>query len=186
MVTWDSFGDVVDKYFEGRAWESAPPPRQDYPDELERILAALDKYRPAGWLAVDAFVRNLGGPGRNDLAELMVELRLTLARFPARRFLYGAEDPLQVWVCRAGTEPSPAVVQYQGQVGSLLSDRAIVRVLVLSHNPKLEIVGVQCTTVGPPIILQVNYPELHREAERQRGRLISIRGKDKKRRKNRR
>jgi len=180
MVTWDSFGDVVDKYFEGRTWETQPPPSQNYPDELKKTLAALDKYRPAGWLAVDAFIRNLGGPGRNDLARFMAELKLTLARFPARRLLYGVEDPLQVWVCRAGSEPSPATVQYQGQVGSLFSKGAIVRVLILSHNPKLEIVGAQCTMVGPPSILQVNYPELHQEAERQRGRLISLKDKDKK------
>jgi hypothetical protein len=183
MVTWDSFGDAVDRYFEGRTWETQPPPRQNYPAELENILAALDKYRPTGWLAVDAAIRNLGGPGRNDLARFMWELKPTLARYPTRRFLFGVENPLQVWICRVGSEPSLAAVQYQGQVGSLFSRGAIVRVIILSYNAKLEIVGAQSTTVGPPSILQMNYAELHQEAEKQRGRLILLEDKDKKKRK---
>jgi hypothetical protein len=171
MVLWDSFGDVVDKYFEGRAWETEAPPRQDYPEELEKILAALNKYRPAGWLAVDAFIRNQGGPGRKDLADLTAELKSTLARFASRRFLYGGDEPFQVWTCRVGSEPSPAIIQYQGQVASLFSKGVTVSVLILSYNPKFEIVGMQCTTVGPPSVLQVNYPELLEETEKQRGRL---------------
>ena len=109
MVTWDSFGDVVDKYFEGITWETEPPPRQDCPEELKKILVALDKYRPKGWLSVDAFIRTLGGAGRNDLAQCMAKIKPTLTQYPARRFLYGTEDPLQVWVCRAGSEPSASL-----------------------------------------------------------------------------
>lgn len=182
MVTWDSFGDIVDQYFEGHTWEAVPPPHQDCPEELEKIHAALDKYRPTGWLAADAFIRNLGGSGRNDLAKYISELKPTLASFPARRLVYGVEDPLQVWLCRAGGEPSFASVQYQGQVASLLSKGAMVRVLILSHNPMLEIVALLCATVGPPSILQTNYPELVREADKQRGRLILLKDKDKKKR----
>jgi hypothetical protein len=183
MVAWDSFGDVVDKYFEGRTWQHEPPPRQHYPEELVTILTALAKFRPFGWLSVDAFIRNLGGSGRNDLAHLIAELKPTLLRYPARRFLYGVEDPLQVWVCRIGSEPSPAAVQYQGQVGSLLSKGATVRVLILSYDAKLKIVDAQCAVVGPPTVLQMNYQELLGETEKQRGRLIPLKGEDRKKRK---
>jgi hypothetical protein len=184
MVTWDSFGDVVDKYFEGITWKTEPPPRQDCPEELKKILVALDKYRPKGWLSVDAFIRTLGGAGRNDLAQCMAKIKPTLTRYPARRFLYGTEDPLQVWVCRAGSEPSASLIQYHGQIGSLLSNQETVRVLILSYSSGLEIVGAHCTTVSPPSIIQVNYPELLEEAEKQGRRVIRLKGKPgKKRRK---
>lgn len=178
MVTWNSFGNVVDKYFEARTWETQPPPHQHYPEELGKILTALDRYRPYGWLAVDVLIRNLSGAGRDDLADYVLELKLTLARFAARRFIYGVGDPLQVWVCRSGSEPSAAAVQQQAQVGSLLSKGATVHVLILSYDPKLEIVGVRCARVGPPSVLQVNYPELVEEVAKQRGRLITPKNKD--------
>ncbi|MFZ1079356.1 MAG: hypothetical protein WAN31_06710, partial [Methylovirgula sp.] len=180
MVTWDSFGDVVDRYFEERSWQTVPPPRQDYPEELVGIFVALDKYRPAGWLDVDAFIRSLGGQGRNDLAKYIGELRSTLTSFPTRRFVYGVNDPLQVWLCRAGSVPSQASLLRQGQIASLLSIGATVRVLVISYNSKLDIVATQCARAGAPSILQRNYSELLREAEEHRGRFISLNAKDRK------
>jgi hypothetical protein len=51
----------------------------------------------------------------------------------------------------------------------------MVRVLILSHNSNLQIARVQCATVEPTSHFQTNYAELYQEAEKQRGRLISLR-----------
>ena len=70
-----------------------------------RILTALDRYRPYGWLAVDVLIRNLSGAGRDDLADYVLELKLTLARFAARRFIYGVGDPLRSGSVAAAANP---------------------------------------------------------------------------------
>jgi len=171
-LAWDSFGEIVDRHFEADRWLNEAVPRQSFPDGLNPILAALDKLRPRGWLAFDAYIRNLGDDGRNDLVKFLGELLPTLSQFPARRILYGNDQPLQIWLCRAGSEPPPKKVLYQGQVASLYASGTSVKVLTLSYSPQGEIVAVGCEVVGPPTILQMNYLELLAEVEKQKERVL--------------
>ena len=149
-VVWDSFSDAVDKHFEGETWRTAAVPHREYPEELTAVFSALDKYRPAGWLEVDAHIRNLSGGGRRKLAEIIMELKATLPDHPIRRFLFGNERPMQVWLCRGGIEPPPQEMRYYGEVSCLIVNAPRVVVLRLSYNGEGGIIDVACTFVYQP------------------------------------
>ena len=185
MVVWDTFGDAVDKYFEGNTWKTEPVPQQEYPGELAAVLSALDKFRPAGWLEMDAHIRNLSSSGRSNLAEFLMELKATLPEHPIRRSLFGDESPMQLWLCRGDIEPSPQDMRYQGEVSCLAANAPRVIVLRLSYNKKGGITGLACTSFTSPPAIQTNYPDLKREAERQRARFMEVNQRKKPRAKRR-
>ena len=174
MVVWDSFSDAVHKHFDGKAWRTASVPHQEYPEELTAVFSALDKYRPAGWLEMDAHIRNLNDSGRNNLAETIMELKATLPDHPIRRFLIGDEPPMQVWLCRGGIKPSAKEMRYHGEVSCLVVNAPRVLVLRLSYNGKGGITDLACTSFANPPVIQTNYTDLKREAERQRTRLVEF------------
>lgn len=175
MVAWDSFGDVVDKHFEGESWTSAMPPQQGFPEELAAVLLALDKHRPERWLSVDAHIRNLGGDARDNFASALSNIRPTLQQHPRRRFLIGGgSTPLLVWLCRRGSEPPTTEVQYQSEVACLATSTSAMLSLTVSFEHDMSIVGMSCTEVAAPSVVQTNYSQLFQEAERQRGRFTEF------------
>ena len=48
MLVWDGMSDVVDKSFEGKDWESRSFPTQNFPEEVLKLLEALDATRARG------------------------------------------------------------------------------------------------------------------------------------------
>lgn len=99
MLVWDGMSDIIDKSFEGEDWESGPFPTQDFPQEVLKLLGALDATRARGWLSAESHIRDLGEEGRNDLAKMLSDLRQTLNKHPARYFILSGEDkPLFVWL----------------------------------------------------------------------------------------
>lgn len=99
MVIWDGMSNIVDRSFEGEDWERRPFPTQSFPDEVLKLLEALDATRARGWLSADSHVRDLGGDSRNNLAKILSDLCPTLLRHPARYFtLAGDDKPLFVWL----------------------------------------------------------------------------------------
>jgi hypothetical protein len=99
MVIWDRMSDVVDRSFEGEDWESRPFPTQVLPNEVLKLLEALDRTRAPGWLSAESNIRNLGEDDRNKLAKLLFDLRRTLNKHLYRYFaLSGDGEPLFVWL----------------------------------------------------------------------------------------
>lgn len=99
MLIWDGMSDIVDRSFEGEDWESGPFPTQNFPEEVRKLLGALDTTRAPGWLSAESHVRDLGAEGRNNLAKMLSDLRQTLNRYPVRYFvLAGDGKPLFVWL----------------------------------------------------------------------------------------
>ena len=45
-VVWNSFAEIIDKYFEGENAGCGEVPRQSYPAELKMVLQVLDRKRP--------------------------------------------------------------------------------------------------------------------------------------------
>lgn len=175
VVWWDSFSDVVDKHFESDSWNSSQPPNQAFPESLKDVLIALDKHRPDSWLLVDSHIRNLGGEGRENFSKVVDGLKPTLQRYAKRRFLIGGkEDPLLVWLCRVGSEPSQGEMRYHGEVSCLAVEASKVAALRLSLDEGGTICTVECGSYFSPSIIQANYPELLREAEKQRGRFRDL------------
>lgn len=103
MIIWDGMSDIVDSSFEGEDWESRAFPSQDFPEEVLKLLEALDVTRARGWLAAESHIRDLGEEGRNNLAKILTDLRQTLNQHSARYFtLCGDGKPLFVWLQRDG------------------------------------------------------------------------------------
>lgn len=103
LVLWDGMSDVVDRSFEGADWENEPFPTQSFPDEVLKVLGALDALRAPGWLAAESHIRNLGDDGRNNLAKMLTDYRRSLDQHTFRYFsLYGEGEPLFVWLQRHG------------------------------------------------------------------------------------
>ncbi len=99
MLIWDGMSDVVDRSFEEEDWESRPFPTQDLPEEVLKLLGALDATRTRGWLSAESHIRDFGDEGRSNLAKILSDLRQTLNQHPARYFiLAGDGEPLFVWL----------------------------------------------------------------------------------------
>jgi len=99
LVIWDGMSEVVDRSFEGKDWEMEPLPTQEFPEEVLKLLKALDATREPGWLSAESNIRDFGGDDRKNLAETLSKLRQTLDRHPARYFtLAGEGKPLFVWL----------------------------------------------------------------------------------------
>ncbi|MDB5788232.1 SEC-C domain-containing protein [Caballeronia mineralivorans] len=99
MLIWDGMSDIVDRSFEGEDWESRSFPTQDFPEEVLKLLGALDVTRARRWLSAESHIRDLGEEGRSNLAKMLCDLRQTLNQHPARYFvLSGDGGPLFVWL----------------------------------------------------------------------------------------
>jgi hypothetical protein len=175
IAAWDSFSDVVDRYFEGETWLTAPVPRQTYPTEVGELLDALDRTRPKGWLALDAFIRNFGGGARKDLTEVLRSLKPTLKEHSVRRFLFGNnDDPIQVYLTREKNMPSAVELQRHAEIGCLTVRRPSIPVAVIDCDLEGKFLSVKCSVVHAPPIIRADYAGLAAEAERQRARYISL------------
>ena len=99
MLVWDGMSGIVDRSFEGEDWESGPFPTQEFPEEVLKLLGALDATRARGWLSAESHIRDLGEEGRNNLAKMLSDLRQTLNQHPARYFiLSGDGEPFFIWL----------------------------------------------------------------------------------------
>lgn len=122
IVIWDGMSFEVDRSFEGENWETDPRPIQEFPDEMLKLLGALDATRKAGWLRVDSYFRNLGSEGRIEFAAILVGLRKSLNQHDGRYFIYGQEQetPFFIWLHKSG-----GVVDWE-KVNSNASSAALV------------------------------------------------------------
>ena len=101
MVLWNGMSDIVDRSFEGEDWECGPVPTQDFPEEVLKLLEALDATRARGWLSAESHIRDFGKEGRKNLAKMLSNLRQTLNQHPARYFILSGDGaPLFVWLQR--------------------------------------------------------------------------------------
>ncbi len=178
MVTWDSFSDTVDRYFEQEDWETASVPHQEYPERVSAALARLDRDRPKGWMRINAEIRNYSAQSRNKLNSLLQQMADTLPRVPVRRMLFGSEHPIQIWLTTRIGNPSQAEMQRQGEISCLASNRPRVSVLRLQCDANGAPLVSSCKLVTSPPMLRSDYVELKAEADRQ---MAQIKKKTKKR-----
>lgn len=99
MVVWDGMSNVIDRSFEGESWEDNQIPMQEFPDELLKLLGALDNTRSQGWLTAESLIRNYGEQARKDLAKLLSDLGETIGQHPERYFAFAGDGQLLfVWM----------------------------------------------------------------------------------------
>ncbi|MEQ3637241.1 MAG: SEC-C metal-binding domain-containing protein [Thalassolituus sp.] len=152
MLLMDRMSDIVDRSFEGEDWESEPLPTQDFPDEVLKLLGALDSTRGRGWLAVESHIRDLGEDARGNLASLLSDLRQTLDQHPARYFLlFGDGRPLFVWLQQHGKEIDWVKVESKASAAALAAEASsltgvLVEVGVDGAYQRAESFAVQVPT----------------------------------------
>ena len=188
VVSWDSFSDVIDRHFEKDDWQTTPVPKQAYPSEVIELLEVLNRGRPKGWLAVDAYLRNFSSGARDNLARVLRDLKPSLEEHPARRILFGNEKPIQIWLSRDKARPGAAELLRHGEIACLAAKVSSIPVLTIDCNASGIFQGARYSTVSTPPIIRRDYAELAAEAERQRSRFMSLnkKHKDRKSRKKRR
>lgn len=99
FLVWNGMSDVVDRSFEGENWETNLLPIQEFPDEVLKLLGALNTTRAPGWLSAESHIRNYGEQARKDLAKLLSDLCETMEQHPARYFAFAGEGQLLfVWM----------------------------------------------------------------------------------------
>jgi len=99
LVVWDGMSNVIDSNFEGESWDDYPIPTQEFPNELLKLLGALDTARAQGWLSAESLIRNYGEQARKDLALLMSNFGKTIGLHPERYFAFAGDGPLLfVWM----------------------------------------------------------------------------------------
>jgi len=120
MLVWEGMSDIIDKSFEGEDWGSGSFPTQHFPQEVLKLLGALDATRARGWLSAESHIRDLGEEGRNDLAKMLSDLRQTLNKHPARYFVLSGEGkPLFVWLQQHGHQVDWARVNDKASASAL-------------------------------------------------------------------
>lgn len=123
MLIWYGMSDIVDRSFEGEDWETRPFPTQDFPEEVRKLLDALNVARADGWLSAESHIRNQGKEGRKNLAKMLTDLRQTLSQHPARYFvLSGDGEPLFVWLHQHGQQIDWAKVNDKASAASLAAE----------------------------------------------------------------
>ncbi|MBU2191209.1 MAG: SEC-C domain-containing protein, partial [Alphaproteobacteria bacterium] len=123
LVMWDGMSFEVDQSFEGRDWEAGPFPTQVFPDEVLKLLAALDSSRSRGWLMAESRIRDLDEEGRNDLAAKLTEFRKSLNENPARHCLFGSNEQgsFFIWMQRWGTRVDWQKINDKAAAAALLA-----------------------------------------------------------------
>jgi hypothetical protein len=175
MVMWDSFSHIIDRHFEREDWQNVPIPAQPFPPSFLKILDALDRSRPPGWLRIDSALRDFGDEGRKNVARQIQALEETLPETGMRRFAVGEGTPLQIWLSRELARPTAAEIQRQGEIMCLAFQSADTMVLVLDYDSDGQIRGTRCFFVRSPPIVRADYAELQAEAGRQKRRVIDLR-----------
>ena len=99
MLFMDGVSDIVKEYFAGEDWETQAPPTQSIPDEILKLLDALDATRERGWLSAESHIRDFGDNGRSNLVESLIDHRKTLTQHPFSYFhLVSYDGALFVWL----------------------------------------------------------------------------------------
>lgn len=103
LVVINGMSRVIDKFFESDSWETDQIPQQNFPDELSKMLSALDETRSQGWLLAESLIRDFGEQARHDLAKTLLELREKIEKYPTRYFAFSGDGKL-LFVWMQGTE----------------------------------------------------------------------------------
>ncbi len=174
MVIWDGMSHEVDRSFEGEAWARGPFPTQKFPEEVLKLLGALNASRASGWLAAESYIRNLGEKGRNDLAKMLSELRKSLKQHPARYCLYGSDTPFFIWLQRLGDKVDWRHVNDKASAAALVIPTADMTGIMIETTAGGTYKTAYSFKVTKPSSRVDNNAYIYDDAERMRARAKSL------------
>ncbi len=178
MIVWDGMSDVVDKSFEGEDWENKPIPSQKFPDEVTKLLGALNTTRAPGWLSVESHIRDFSEKGRNDLAKILSDQRKTLDQYPARYFTFAGDGPpLFVWLQSKKSDIEWSKVNDKASAAALAINSPDVIGLTVIANAGGTYIKAERLTVHVPSTRTNKNAHIYDDAKRMRqpNRTVSLR-----------
>lgn len=167
LLVFDGMCEVVNRSFEGEGWESNSFPKQEFPDEVAKLLAALDSTRESGWLSAESHIRDLGEDGRNDLGKTLSSFCQTLNKHPARYFILGGDErPIFVWVQSSAHEVEMSKVAGKASAAALAYDASDAICILASVSAE----GVYSCARTLPVVMPTEKTEentqIYDEAEK--------------------
>ncbi|QQM32357.1 SEC-C domain-containing protein [Martelella lutilitoris] len=175
LVLWDRMSEVIDKCFEGPDWEGEPLPSQTFPDELLRLLKAIGTTRSPGWLSAEGRIRDLGEEGRDEFAQSLHELRLTLPERSFRYFVLSKDNlPIFLWLQRHGTDVDWQTVNDKASAASLAFDLANPIGLLIDVSPDGQYHSAETFSVSVPAAQTAENKHVYEDARqmKERGRRV--------------
>ena len=150
LILWEGMSDVIDRSFNGANWELNAPPSQPFPEEVTKLLSALDFTRAPGWLLVGTCIRNYNEQARNDLDKALSTLGKSLENYPARFFALATSGQLLfIWMQNSTSE-----INWQ-----MINDKSSAAAL---SAPTFEAIGVIVTVANATSYLSATRFEIHR------------------------
>ena len=135
MVNWSGFCDPIDEYFCTEAWDSSPPPRQEFPREIEKILEFLNSARPNNWLLLDNALRDFDGYSRDFLSKHLRDLQASLVNFESRSLAFGRSPALFFWLHRHNITPEWNDVRRKVQAACIASSQPKMLAVIIGISP---------------------------------------------------
>jgi hypothetical protein len=131
IVIWNDMCHEIDRSFEGENWERGPFPNQNIPEELLKVVQALDNSREPGWIFAERCIRDLGEEGRNELDAMLTKLRKSLNQHPVRYFFYGSVPPLFFWLQKSSKKIDWLEIHNKASAAALLNPTTNLTGIVL-------------------------------------------------------
>lgn len=168
MVILDGMSEIVDRHFEGADWEARPTPKQDFPDEMLKLLNALDRTQAPGWLSADSCIRNYDTEGRKDVAHALATCRASLDKRESRSFADMANPPLFVWLQREGILHDSLVLNEKASAAALTANAPSVIALLAVANIDNGYLKVDRFNVDVPLERTSENSQIYEAAEHMR------------------
>lgn len=167
MIVWDGMSDIVDKSFEREDWENRSFPKQMFPEEVMKLIGALDATRASGWLSAESHIRDLGEEGRNNLAGLLTKFRQTLNQHQFRYFIMsGDSKPLFVWLQQHNSQIDWAHVNKKASAAALATNASSIIALIAEVSPDGIYHRAQSLAVQIPFERTEDNAEIYEDAFR--------------------
>ncbi|MDI5929023.1 YecA family protein [Rhizobium leguminosarum] len=177
ILVWDGMSHIVDRSFEGEDWDSRPLPVQEFPNEVLKLLGALDTTRAPGWLSAESRIRDFDEKGRQDLANMLQDMRKSLDQHPARYFIIAGEgEPLFVWVEQDGQATDWSKVNDKASAAALAARASNVVGVMATARANGCYQGATAFSVTVPTVRTEENAHIYEDAVRmaQPGRAIDL------------
>jgi hypothetical protein len=149
-VVFDKASADINRYFAIVDWKAKPPPRQQFPAMLEKLLASINCHRHPGFLAVDAVLRDMGPSRRTTLDAALQTVVADLGKENYRRIRLPGSAPIMAWVQRAHYVDITSQHLAEGEILALASGVSHCTVLIILVNESGEFEGAYVRTACAP------------------------------------
>lgn len=152
MILVEGASEAVDQYFCAPDTPTDPPPGQKMPGSLTNLLAQIEHDCPAGWLELDAHIRDYDAETRERLSKELEATYEALRTQQHRRMVLGGERPLFLWVERTEATTDDAEVCRRAAAAAIATRSDNLIAARLHVNARAELAAVtMIPVVVPPL-----------------------------------